>query len=467
MTSFFYRITQRSPPSVATAATTATVAAVTFSKSGKSNDISGPNVDDGPSDGLRRGSGFRSNGVLLFGNESSSYKNFPLYSTASFLPVLGKSLTLCEESPPPALVQQKVKEVPSYKPSDPAEPTTDPVVITNSDGEKVQLQGGMWGEEEDGMYHGLFPRRQLWRPRLEYPLWDNDWDQRRPPPIDKLESEEGEGENSKPKMTEAQRDRYIRKKGVTKHIILIRHGQYDESHPEDSKRLLTPLGRKQAELTGVRLGKLIRGVNEEFGPCRVKVVRVSDLARAKETADIIYDNMGVDNDFDGEAIEKGEPDPLLNEGRPCHHIPGGRARASVVKRTDEHHPRIEQAFRKYFFRADMPDLSSVDEEKSESVGGQDNASPSATEEGATEKKLKTHPQHEFEIIVCHANVIRYFFCRALQLPPEAWLRLCTFNCSLTYFTIRPTGTVSCRMLGDIGHLPHELSTFSMHTGFNW
>jgi len=268
-------------------------------------------------------------------------------------------------------------------------------------------------------------------------------------------------------MTEAQRDRYIRKKGVTKHIILIRHGQYDESHPEDSKRLLTPLGRKQAELTGVRLGKLIRGVNEEFGPCRVKVVRVSDLARAKETADIIYDNMGVDNDFDGEAIEKGEPDPLLNEGRPCHHIPGGRARASVVKRTDEHHPRIEQAFRKYFFRADMPDLSSVDEEKSESVGGQDNASPSATEEGATEKKLKTHPQHEFEIIVCHANVIRYFFCRALQLPPEAWLRLCTFNCSLTYFTIRPTGTVSCRMLGDIGHLPHELSTFSMHTGFNW
>jgi len=83
---------------------------------------------------------------------------------------------------------------------------------------------------------------------------------------------------------------------------------------EDSKRLLTPLGRKQAELTGKRLGKLIRGVNEEFGPCRVKVVRVSDLARAKETADIIYDNMDVDN-FDGEVVEKGEPDPLLNEGR--------------------------------------------------------------------------------------------------------------------------------------------------------
>ena len=44
-----------------------------------------------------------------------------------------------------------------------------------------------------------------------------------------------------------------------------------------SRRLLTPLGRKQAELTGQRLGKLIRGVNEQLGPCRVKVIRVSNL----------------------------------------------------------------------------------------------------------------------------------------------------------------------------------------------
>jgi len=56
---------------------------------------------------------------------------------------------------------------------------------------------------------------------------------------------------------------------------------------------------------------------------------------------------------------------------------------------------------------------------------------------------------------------------ALQLPPEAWLRYCPFNCSLTYLTIRPTGTVSCRMLGDIGHLPYNASTFSGHHGYNW
>ena len=65
------------------------------------------------------------------------------------------------------------------------------------------------------------------------------------------------------------------------------------------------------------------------------------------------------------------------------------------------------------------------------------------------------------------NVIRYMFCRALQLPPEAWLRLSTFNCSLTYLMIRPTGGISCRMVGDIGHLKYDETTFSGYYGFKW
>jgi serine/threonine-protein phosphatase PGAM5 len=152
--------------------------------------------------------------------------------------------------------------------------------------------------------------------------------------------------------------------------------------------------------------------------------------------------------------------------RPCHHIPGGRARQSVIERTDEHHPRIEKAFRKYFYRADPPALPSS-ESTTPATTSADNTSTTNKNDTKNDNNLTLNPKHEFEIIVCHANVIRYFFCRALQLPPEAWLRLCVFNCSLTYLTIRPTGSVSCRMLGDIGHLPYELSTFSMHTGFNW
>lgn len=204
-------------------------------------------------------------------------------------------------------------------------------------------------------------------------------------------------------------------------------------------------------MTGQRLAKMIKGIDEKFGPCNIKTLRVSGMARAKETAEIIAQQLP-------ESVIRADPDTNLNEGRPCHHIPGGKASSRTVKKTDEDHDRIEAAFKSYFYRADPP-------EKEENSNLEENKEETDTSVGDDE--MKPHPQHEFEIIVCHANVIRYFLCRALQIPPEAWLRLCTFNCSLTYLTVRPTGTVSCRMLGDIGHLGYEHSTFSMHHGFNW
>jgi len=303
-------------------------------------------------------------------------------------------------------------------------------------------------EEEGPMFHNLFPQRQLWNPKLEYPLWDEDWDGRKM---------KGTGDEAK----DLDMKRSIRKKGVTRHIILIRHGQYDEQHKEDEKRILTPLGRKQAELTGQRLAKMLEGFDEKFGPCNIKTIRVSNMARAKETADIIAQSLP-------ETIHRAEPDANLNEGRPCHHIPGGKASSRAVKKTDEGHGRIETAFTTYFYRAEPPTMEQSDENNGEVQNKQTVFATSNENKGDDGKvDLKPHPQHEFEIIVCHANVIRYFLCRALQIPPEAWLRLCTFNCSLTYLTVRPTGTVSCRMLGDIGHLGYEHSTFSMHHGFNW
>jgi len=228
---------------------------------------------------------------------------------------------------------------------------------------------------------------------------------------------------------------------VTRHIILVRHGQYDETDKDDSKRILTPLGREQAHLTGIRLREMLEGANEEFGPCNIKVVRVSNLARAKETAEIIASHLS--------GVEYAGPDPDLNEGYPCHTIPGSKASDSNIKKLDDSHPRLEAAFQKIFYRAPPP------------------PEPMDSTNDKTNRKDQMKIKHEYEIIVCHANVIRYFLCRALQIPPEAWLRLSTFNCSLTYLAIRPTGTVSCRMLGDIGHIPYGKTTFSMHPGFNW
>lgn len=279
-------------------------------------------------------------------------------------------------------------------------------------------------KDAEGTYHGMFPLRQKWQPRYEYPLWDNDWDGRTFPST---------GDEDRDHRTMRQ----IRKSGVTRHIILVRHGQYYDSEKAEEMQKLTPLGRYQAEQTGKRLAEMLEGGSNDFKPCPIKSLRVSSMVRAIETADIISHYLP------GVKYEK--PDPLLSEGRPCHHIPGTTLSEKIVEATDKGHARIEAAFQKYFYRADWPVVSSLD----------DNSPDDDSE------------KHEFEIMVCHANVIRYFLCRALQLPPEVWLRYCPLNCSLTYIIVRPTGSVSCRMMGDIGHLSYDSSTFSSHHGFVW
>lgn len=64
----------------------------------------------------------------------------------------------------------------------------------------------------------------------------------------------------------------------------------------------------------------------------------------------------------------------------------------------------------------------------------------------------------YTLMVCHANVIRYFVCRALQLPPEAWLRFNLHNASISWLSIFPNGKVALRLLGDCGHMPKDFVT---------
>lgn len=68
-----------------------------------------------------------------------------------------------------------------------------------------------------GTFHGMFPARQLFQPAMPYPLWNSNWDGRQPEATDDPQADK-------------QRMRTIRKNGTTRHIILIRHGQYDETH---------------------------------------------------------------------------------------------------------------------------------------------------------------------------------------------------------------------------------------------
>jgi len=233
-------------------------------------------------------------------------------------------------------------------------------------------------------------------PALPYPAWDADWDGR-------PRAKQGDGPPA-----------------PTRHILLVRHGQYDEAHKDDARRVLTALGRDQAVATGLKLRALLDSGSDSS---RV-TLRCSGLARARETAALIAPMLPART-----AVLA--PDPDLNEGRPAQVVPGRPYPIAAVRADGA---RIERAFRGIFHRA------------------------APRGDGAL---------HEYDVVVCHGNVIRYCALRALQLPPEAWLRLCTFNCSITYLIIRPSGSVSLRALGDVGHLDPPLITFSMHHGLEW
>jgi len=306
------------------------------------------------------------------------------------------------------------------------------------------------------LFEGQCLKRQLHVPKVPYPAWDYNWDGRmtEKTSFERLSTEQGLRES--------------RKGGTVRHLILIRHGQYDESHKDDSLRTLTPLGRRQAEQTGKRLAMLATGASETFdmddeernfhrqggedGPCLIKAIHVSNMTRAKETAAIIAKQLPASS-----SVAVNDPDPLLNEALPSPMIPARPDVPEAVKEVDENHDRIEQAFQKYFFRATPSD---DDDDTIDPTDGQ-------SDDDVSNKELKTKRKHEFEVIVGHGNVIRYFLCRALQLPPEAWLRIGTFNCSITYIVIQPNGYVSVRLVGDTGHLVYEETTFSGYHGYNW
>jgi serine/threonine-protein phosphatase PGAM5 len=264
---------------------------------------------------------------------------------------------------------------------------------------------------------------------------------------------------------------------VARHIFLIRHGQYHEQHQEDEKRTLTLLGKQQAKKTGERLASIIQHNNKSAEEqSRVKVFVSSDMTRAKETADIIHkelEEMYIRHNADHpedtwELFCRSDPDPNLNEGFPVHRIPGPKGFRDLHSNDiDRDFPRIEKAFLKYIGTSKWLDQHF---EKSDAKGLL--SGELIPEEVATTTTYSPRHNlrtiHEYEIIVGHANVTRYFICRALQIPPESWLRMNLYHCSMSYLVVNTNGSVTARMIGDNGHIPYEDASVDGSTvGFNW
>lgn len=88
--------------------------------------------------------------------------------------------------------------------------------------------------------------------------------------------------------------------------------------------------------------------------------------------------------------------------------------------------RIEAAFRRYFYRA-----------------------------------LPEQRKDSYEVLVCHAHVIRFFVCRALQFPPQGWIRLSIPHASITWIRILPDGSVILQWFGNCSHFPPKLVTVGL------
>lgn len=274
--------------------------------------------------------------------------------------------------------------------------------------------------------------------------WNPDWDGRAPPPPDPGSEEPT-----------------IKTQGKVRHLLLIRHGQYQLDTDEQG---LTELGREQSRRLGERLKAWTDGLQKDhYGEIKISYTGIwsSDVCRARQTAEILAECLP--------DVKLQAPDPMLAEAMPT--VPHPSSRGSKTRPGDlwSEGCRIEAAFRKYVHR-DVDHKRAAEKLKKEERKAARLASTAATGEFQVDAVAKTDaaqpkkespnkPEHTYEIIVCHMNVIRYFVMRALQLPPEAWLRLRGDNTGITEIIVSPDGRVSLSRFADTGHLPIEMITF--------
>uniref|UniRef100_A0A1I8BQM2 Serine/threonine-protein phosphatase PGAM5, mitochondrial n=1 Tax=Meloidogyne hapla TaxID=6305 RepID=A0A1I8BQM2_MELHA len=232
--------------------------------------------------------------------------------------------------------------------------------------------------------------------------WDSNWDFRDPETIVEQQASGMSLQfmNNKP--------------NAARNIFLVRHGIYFRKNKTVEEQKLTPIGREQAEF----LGKWLTERKDDFNFDKCVF---STLLRARQTGEIIIKQMPhlkIECTLDS-ILEEGSPypaEPFKSHWKPIDPLVYNSEGA-----------RMEAAFRKYIHRA----------------------SP-------------TQKEDSYELIVCHANLIRYFVCRVLQYPPEGWVRFTIAHTSITWLRIRKSGRLEIRSIGDFGHLPPDKNKTTFH-----
>ena len=206
---------------------------------------------------------------------------------------------------------------------------------------------------------------------------------------------------------------------ATRHLYLVRHGQREPGPGDDELGpSLTVLGWKQAHQAARRLATL-----------KIDVIHTSSLRRTMETAQILaveqpnipirparllWECVPAMPDFALQWFAE-HPDP--DTSRPPEKMEPWRAVWSEMENVEQLQTDFEQAcqaWEKYFIPA------------------------------------KGKDRHD--IIVSHGNLIRYFVMRALQAPPEDWINMDIYNCSICQINIEANGRPMLISHNDSGHL---------------
>ncbi|KAG1711884.1 hypothetical protein DVH05_009124 [Phytophthora capsici] len=214
----------------------------------------------------------------------------------------------------------------------------------------------------------------------------------------------------------------------TKHIILVRHGHYINAHvpqASDSEQVLSQMGRQQAEMVGKCLGMAHNRIPTRHDT----TIHHSDMTRAVETAGIIATNFG-------EVSLNSSP--LLREGWPGTpystdpSVGGARSNGSfggIEERSRMDLERMEKAFNWFFLSSG----EAQDEDDEES----------------------------YCVLVCHANLIRFFLCRALGIDAaNTWGHFEINHCGVTRIDVCANRPIKVIAVNETGHLPQSLITSS-------
>lgn len=212
--------------------------------------------------------------------------------------------------------------------------------------------------------------------------------------------------NNKENVQNSDKNKKEKEKTVLKNVILVRHGQYERFKGEDSK-YLTKEGKKQADITGKKLKDILKNK-------KINVIYHSNVVRAIETAQIISKYFP-----DAKLIN----DSNLDEGIPYISDPLPKNFKFEPQKIKADNKRINKAYETYFYKPDK------------------------------------NEEDSYQLIICHGNVIRYFLCRALQIPLFAWFRFSSYNCGITWLVLDDEGSVVLREFGSVSHLPFESVTY--------